>query len=1175
MSSKNPVVEYRFYNENTNYGTCLTIGTVTEKVVKCENFVLQQGSEIIVRFEFTNQRENPTLNVNDTGARPIYYRGAAISPVILSATRTYLFAYNGIQYELVGDITNVYKEATMVDSGLMTPEEKQKLFSIDRNANFYTHPVGTGNRHIPSGGKKDQILKWADDGLAIWADEINYSEVSDDKPGLMTPGYKKKLDGIENNANNYTLPEAGSELGGVKSGGDVLIEDGVIKVTNYTHNHTTSDITDLNSILSDYIPKSEKGVANGIALLGEDGKLLASQIPGSVDEILEFEGVDKFPAVGESGKLYVDTVYNKTYRWSGSTYSVVSDSIALGETATTAYRGDLGKAAYDHSQTPGNPHATKFSELKSIPETFTPKSHLHSSTDINQLKGYTKQTEYAAIEPSDSLNKALGKLEKGLELKPDTDTTYNEATPTNAGLMSAADKLKLNGIEEFANNYTYILYKATDTDLGGIRIGYNQNDKNYPIQLDENGKAYVEVPWTNTDTSYTEATQSTNGLMSATDKKKLDGIDSGANDYKLPNAGDEVLGGIKTGYEQTAKNYPVQLDENNKAYVNVPWVDNNTTYNEATPTASGLMSATDKAKLNSIAENANNYTYTLLSASEENLGGIKIGYKQNDKNYPIVLDENGKAYVMIPWENTTYGEVTTEKSGLMTKDDKSKLNSIAENANNYTLPTANTVELGGIKTGYNQNNKNYPIILDNNGNAYVNVPWVDNNTYLSARTDIESQVVVGVKDGTTLLYGNLSDRKLDSIDISTSTDDLAINDTIKLALKKLQNKIDEIKSIASAGMRLKGDVSEPITTPAKIGDTYKAIAKFTIATVNSKTGKDQFVNIGDTIIAVDEKPIWTVIPSGDEILEVATSETLGGVKLGYSQNNKNYPVILDSDNKAYVNVPWTDNNTTYNEASITASGLMSSADKVKLNSIENNANNYSLPVTTKDNLGGIKVGYSQNNKNYPVQLDSDNKAYVNVPWADNNTTYNEATPTASGLMSSADKVKLNSIAENANNYTLPVTSDGNLGGIKVGYEQNGKNYPVLLDKDNKAYVNIPWTDNNTTYTLSSFGITATAAQLNHTSGVTSNIQTQLNAKQAKHSTVTVTLNSANWNNKNQTVTVSGVTASNTVIVGPAPSSVDLYSNAGIFCTTQAANSLTFSCNITPTSNISINVIILN
>lgn len=99
-------------------------------------------------------------------------------------------------------------------------------------------------------------------------------------------------------------------------------------------------------------------------------------------------------------------------------------------------------------------------------------------------------------------------------------------------------------------------------------------------------------------------------------------------------------------------------------------------------------------------------------------------------------------------------------------------------------------------------------------------------------------------------------------------------------------------------------------------------------------------------------------------------------------------------------------------ASTSIDGVMSATDKIKLNGIEAHANNYSLPLATASLRGGIQVGYTANGKNYPVQLSGD-KAYVNVPWTDTNTTYGLATPTNDGLMSKADKVKLNGIASGA------------------------------------------------------------------------------------------------------------------------------------------------------------------
>lgn len=120
----------------------------------------------------------------------------------------------------------------------------------------------------------------------------------------------------------------------------------------YTESETDAKLKEkLNAIL--------KGSANGLAELDSTGKVPASQLPSFVDDVIEgylyngklYKELGHTTEIsGESGKIYVDLSTEKTYRWSGSTFVVISDTLALGETSTTAYRGDRGKTAYEHSQ---------------------------------------------------------------------------------------------------------------------------------------------------------------------------------------------------------------------------------------------------------------------------------------------------------------------------------------------------------------------------------------------------------------------------------------------------------------------------------------------------------------------------------------------------------------------------------------------------------------------------------------------------------------------------------------------------------------------------------------------------------------------------------------------------------------------------------------------------------
>jgi hypothetical protein len=219
---------------------------------------------------------------------------------------------------------------------------------------------------------------------------------------------------------------------------------------------------------------------------------------------------------------------------------------------------------------------------------------------------------------------------------------------------------------------------SSTTVLGGIKVGYTTSGKNYKVQLDSSGNAYVNVPWTDNNTTYNQATADTLGL-------------------------------VKIGYATSGKNYAVMLDGNGKMYVNVPWTDNNTTYSQAT---------------------------------SDNLGLVKIGYSANGKNYPVALDGNGKMYVNVPWTdtNTTYtnmGAATASvagKAGLVPAPAAGKQASFLRGDGTWVVPTnttyakANTTTLGLVMIGYAENGKNYPVELDSGGKMYVNVPWTDTNT---------------------------------------------------------------------------------------------------------------------------------------------------------------------------------------------------------------------------------------------------------------------------------------------------------------------------------------------------------------------------------------------------------------------------------------------------------------
>lgn len=131
-----------------------------------------------------------------------------------------------------------------------------------------------------------------------------------------------------------------------------------------SHKHSADDITS-GTLSSDRLPSIPVGKLDGV--------ISSSNLPSYVDDVLEYENKTSFPTAGEAGKIYVDKDTNLTYRWSGTAYVEISPSLALGETSSTAFAGDKGKVAYDHSQRAGNPHGTTIADISGLQSTLDTK----------------------------------------------------------------------------------------------------------------------------------------------------------------------------------------------------------------------------------------------------------------------------------------------------------------------------------------------------------------------------------------------------------------------------------------------------------------------------------------------------------------------------------------------------------------------------------------------------------------------------------------------------------------------------------------------------------------------------------------------------------------------------------------------------------------------------------
>lgn len=172
-------------------------------------------------------------------------------------------------------------------------------------------------------------------------------------------------------------------------------------VVTFIYDGTKYLITAIDRAASDIdnkIDLSQKGAVNGVAELDVNGKVPSSQLPSYVDDVLEYSTLSSFPATGETGKIYIALDTNLSYRWSGSTYVTIASDLALGETSSTAYRGDRGKVAYDHSADPNRITTQTAEGLYKI--AVTSEGHVKSvaavvKTDITSLGIPGQDTTYS------------------------------------------------------------------------------------------------------------------------------------------------------------------------------------------------------------------------------------------------------------------------------------------------------------------------------------------------------------------------------------------------------------------------------------------------------------------------------------------------------------------------------------------------------------------------------------------------------------------------------------------------------------------------------------------------------------------------------------------------------------------------------------------------------------
>lgn len=337
--------------------------------------------------------------------------------------------------------------------------------------------------------------------------------------------------------------------------------------------------TDLQNKLSEhyFLLSSDKGFAGGVAELDETGLVPSSQLPSYVDDVIEgyyedeifYQDEEHSEVIsGETGKIYIDLVTNKTYRWSGTTFVVISETLALGETSSTAYRGDRGKIAYDHALSDhARADATKTEKsdengnLKINEEEITVYTHPDSgatagfygdSFDQTPIPGGTFKVPYMAVD-------AMGHV-----------TEVNEHTVTLPTTPIIIDNVlsteSTNPVENrvVANNISSILTSKQNTITGAASsVVTNNLTASRAVATDGSGKLAAATT-TTTELNYVH------GVTSAIQTQLNNKAASSHTHSYLPLSGGTMTGSsigfTNGGYIQFNQSQLILLDPSQEGY---------------------------------------------------------------------------------------------------------------------------------------------------------------------------------------------------------------------------------------------------------------------------------------------------------------------------------------------------------------------------------------------------------------------------------------------------------------------------------------------------------------------------------------------------------------------------------------------------------------------------------
>jgi len=400
----------------------------------------------------------------------------------------------------VTDADTKYSNATGSTAGLMSASDKTKLDNLDSTISAAIGEEASTRQ------KQDQLLEQAiEDKLG--ADDIiagsNVQVNHDDESGHVTisatvPEVTLASLGVTATAQelNYTdgvTSNIQTQLNGKAAAShthddryytESETDDLLAAKANTSHTHSADNITS-GTLALDRIPTITDAKIQGMSASKLTGTIPQANLPSYVDDVLEYNGQSNFPEEGESGKIYVDTSTNRTYRWGGSSYVEISSSLALGTTSSTAFRGDYGNTAYQHATAKGSAFASGLYKITTNEQghvtaaTAVTKNDITalgipgSDTNTNTTYTLSKSGSTITLEGSDGSSSEV----------TDANTTYTlssfdiTATATELNYMDGVTsnvQTQLNG--KAASNHSH---STATTSAAGFLRQLNGNTSNF------------------------------------------------------------------------------------------------------------------------------------------------------------------------------------------------------------------------------------------------------------------------------------------------------------------------------------------------------------------------------------------------------------------------------------------------------------------------------------------------------------------------------------------------------------------------------------------------------------------------------------------------------------------------------------------------------------------------